>query len=263
MTLTPLLVYVLAQADSPAAEAPKATLLTYLKSGGYLSYLLIILSFVAVGLMIRNLIVLRMSRIAPPGVVARLDTLLRENDTAGALAFCNAPENRSFITGVFGGALARCARSPFGFLELRAALEESGEAEVDKLHRLTDGIGILAAVGPMLGLLGTVIGMILAFDSIGNVQGAGRSQELAKHMSMALVNTAEGLIVAIPCTVAFALFRRRIDHLTGEASAIVEELAGNIEQASGGEKPAAARQARPGGAPIPRAVAEGTRGVQV
>jgi biopolymer transport protein ExbB len=262
MTPTQLLVYVLAQADAtPPQES--MTLFQFLAGAGWLSYLLIMLSFLAVGLMIRNLIVLRMSRIAPPGVVARLDTLLRENDTAGALAFCNAPGNRSFITGVFGGALARCARSPFGFLELRAALEESGEAEVDKLHRFTDGIGILAAVGPMLGLLGTVFGMIGAFHSIGKFEGAARSQELAKFMSMALVNTAEGLVVAIPCTVAFALFRRRIDRLTGEASAIVEELAGNIEQASGGEKPAAPRHARPAGAPIPRAVAEGTRGVQV
>lgn len=262
MTPTQLFVYVLAQAGAAApAEAHRTTLLEYLASGSYISYLLILLSFLAVGLMIRNLIVLRMSRIAPPHVVARLDSLLRDNDTAGALAVCNAEENRSFITGVIGGALARCARSPFGFLELRAALEESGETEVDRLHRLTDGIGILAAVGPMLGLLGTVIGMIGAFDSIGNLEGAARSQQLAMFMSMALVNTAEGLVVAIPCTIAFALFRRRIDYLTGRASEIVEDLAGNIEQASGSEKPVAPRHAR--SAPLTRAVAEGTRGVQV
>lgn len=260
MTIYNLAVAILAQTETPAAPEPApTTLLTYIQSGGLLSYILIVLSFLALGLIIRNLIVLRMSRLAPPQVVHRLDVLLRENDTSGALAVCNDPANRSFITGVFGAALARCAKSPFGFLELRSALEESGQTEVDRLHRLTDGIGILAAVGPMLGLLGTVIGMIGAFDTIGRLEGATRSQELARFMAMALVNTAEGLAVAIPCTVAFALFRRRIDHLATEASVIVEELAGHIEQASGGEKPAAPRPARG----TPRAVAEGTRGVQV
>ncbi|MFM9996382.1 MAG: MotA/TolQ/ExbB proton channel family protein [Phycisphaerales bacterium] len=265
MTMLDLAFAFLAQTD-PAAptDAPRQTMLTYIQSGGLISYILILLSFVGLGLMIRNVIVLRMSRLAPPEVVHRLDRLLRDNDTPGAAALCADPAHRGFITGVLGSALARCAKSPFGFLEFRSAIEESGQAEVDRLHRLTDGLGILAAVGPMLGLLGTVIGMIGAFDSIAQIEGAARSQALARFMAMALVNTAEGLVVAIPCTVAFALFRRRIDGLTAEASIIIEELAGHIEQASGGERPAGARAARPaGGAVLPRAVAEGARGVQV
>ncbi len=264
MNLSALAVVLLAQTEPAGAPTEvRPNLLNFITSAGLLSYVLVALSFVALALIIRNLMVLRMSRLAPPSFVHALDARLRETDTAGALQLCNDPANASFIAGVFGPALDRCSRSPFGFLELRSALEEAGQTEVDRLHRLTDGVGIIAAVGPMLGLLGTVIGMIGAFDTIGRLEGATRSQELARFMSMALVNTAEGLVVAIPCTVAFALFRRRIDHLAGQASAIIETLAGHIERVSGGERPATARAQRAGGGAVPRAIAEGTRGVQV
>ena len=100
----------------------------------------------------------------------------------------------------------------------------------------------IAAVGPMLGLLGTVFGMIGAFQTIGTLEGAARSNKLAEFMSLALINTAEGLMVAIPCTVAFAVFRRRIDRLGADAGVIAEELAGLIEQGAGAESPGPARQ---------------------
>ncbi len=268
VTMTTHALLLLAQTQPGAAAPPTptpegATLWTYISSGGLLSWVLILLSFVALALVIRNLMTLRLARLAPPRVVAGLEGLLRENKTEEALAYCTDPQNDSFLTRVFGAALGRCVRSPFGFLELRSSMEEAGQAEVDRLHRLNDGIGIIAAVGPMLGLLGTVIGMIGAFDSIGRLEGATRSQELAKYMAMALVNTAEGLVVAIPCTVAFALFRRHIDRIADQTSRIAEELAGHIEHAAGGERPAGARPARPATPAVPRAISEGVRGVQV
>lgn len=246
MTMLDIVPYFLAQADpaAAAAKAPTKTLLDYVSDAGSLGYVLVILSFVGLALIIRNLIALRASRLAPPAVAHRLDVMLRENDLAGAQAFCAARENDCFLTRVFGAALARCGRSPFGFLEFRSSLEEAGQTEVDKLHRLNDGIGILAAIGPMLGLLGTVFGMIGAFHTIGSLEGATRSHQLAMFMSMALVNTAQGLIVAIPCTIAFALFKRHIDALAGRAGKVAEELAGHLEQqGTGSDRPAPARPA--------------------
>lgn len=249
-------------ATSPTATAPDAanseSILEYIKSGGPLSYVLVCLSFVAVALMIRNFIIYSRSRIAPDGAFERLSAMLRENDVEGALTYCSAPENNSFLTRVFGSALLRCSRSPFGFLELRSALEESGAREADRLHRSNEGLGILAAIGPMLGLLGTVIGMIGAFATIGKLEGTARSQQLAVFMSYALVNTAEGLFVAIPCTVAFALFRRHIDHLVGETAEKIEDLTRYLEQTSG--ESAAPRTTRPATAGVVRPAAE--RGVQ-
>ena len=173
-------------------------------------------------------------------------------------AYCKQPENDTFLTRVFGAALVRCARSPFGFLEIRSALEESGQKEVDRLTRVTDAIGLIAALGPMLGLLGTVFGMIGAFGSISDLEGAARSRELAGFMALALVNTAEGLAVAIPCTALFAVFRRRIDRWTGEVGEITETLASYLEHRQGAEK-ATTRPAayRPGPAPARAAVGPG------
>jgi biopolymer transport protein ExbB len=236
-------VLILAQdgsAGAAAKEAPSRSILDYIQAGGLISYVLVAISFVAVALIVRNILLLRESRLAPPEDFQRLDGMLRENDVEGALALCQSPEHDSFLTRVFGAALLRCSRSPFGFLELRTALEESGQRETDRLHRANDGIGIIAAIGPMMGLLGTVIGMIGAFMTIGTIEGPARSSKLAEFMSLALVNTAEGLIVAIPCTVAFALFRRRIDHLVGEIAEKIEALTRTLEQ-MGDQRSAPAR----------------------
>jgi biopolymer transport protein ExbB len=230
-------------AATTATKLPSKSILTYIREGGLLSYVLVTVSFIAVALIIRNVLMLRRSRLAPPEVLARLESQLRDNDIEGALAVCSAPENSSFIARVFGAALLRCSRSPFGFLELRTALEESGQRESDRLHRANDGIGIIAAIGPMLGLLGTVFGMIGAFASISTFEGAARSQQLAMFMSLALVNTAEGLLVAIPCTVAFSLFRRHIDQLVGEVAEKIEYLTRTLEQHGDGGSGAGAPQA--------------------
>jgi biopolymer transport protein ExbB/TolQ len=137
-----------------------------------------------------------------------------------------------FLTRLVSAALIRAMSTSEDLSDFRASVESVGPAEVDRLHRSTDLLGIIAAVAPMLGLLGTVIGMIGAFRTIGQVVGAQRSTELATFMSMALVNTAEGLVVAIPCTVAFALFRRKIDGMVDWVSKELERLATLAKQAS-------------------------------
>ena len=217
----------------------------YVTKGGTVGYVLVGLSFIAFALIIANIIQLRMSRLAPPDVVNGLEERLREHDIDGAVAFCKVQENDCFFTRMFESALVRCARSPFGFLELKSALEESGQRQVDRLTKMTDGVGLVAALGPMLGLLGTVFGMVGAFRTIGELEGASRSSELAKYMSHALVTTALGLVVAIPCTAAFTVFKRRIDRLAGELGQKAEELASYVQG-----KGATARPPAP--APAPR-----------
>lgn len=238
--------------DAPAANAATSkSVLEYITEGGIVSYVLVVLSFIAVALVIRNLIQIRARVMAPPELVSRLDVLLREGDMKGALVLCSDRGNDSSITRVFGAALARCLKSPFGFLEFRSALEESGQKELERLYRFNDALGIIAAVGPMLGLLGTVFGMIGAFAAISVLEGAARSHQLAGYMSIALITTAEGLIVAIPCTVAFALFRRRIDGLFNDVADITEDLASRVAQEGTPAERGVPRAARPEPAPRP------------
>lgn len=242
--LTPFVVGVQDAAPTPSTT----TLLQYIRQGGFVGAVLILLSIVAVSLIVAHFIVVRRARLAPPDVVEGLARYLREGDTDGATKFLAAPENESFIARVFGSALARCGRSSLGMLELRSALEESGQREADRLYRQTDLVGLIAALGPMLGLLGTVFGMIGAFGSISSLEGAARSSELARFMALALVNTAQGLAVAIPCTAAFSLFRRRIDGATAEMGQLAEELAGLVTGPASGQpavRPAQRPVARP------------------
>lgn len=238
--------------DAAPAPAPVAThsVLDYIQSGGVIGVVLIGLSVAALTLIIVCFFKLRMSSWAPPSVVAGLGTLLRDHDVEGAKRYCADPLHECFITGVIGIALHRCARSTFGFLELRSALEEAGQVETDRQHKPLDFIAIIAALGPMLGLLGTVFGLIGAFGNLAQLEGAARSKELAGHMSLALVNTAEGLMVAIPCTAFYAYFKRRVDRLASDAAMLIEELAVPLE-GKGAAPAAPARVAKP--APRPAA----------
>lgn len=241
--------FLIAQAATAAKAMNEMSVLDYIRSGHVVGYMLIALSFVAVGLMIWHVIEVRRVKLMPPGVAEELLARVRAGNIDGAKQICSSPENRSFITGMVGPALQRCTLSPFGFIEIRAALEESGSREVDRLYRTTDGIGLIAAIGPMLGLLGTVFGMIGAFGAIGQLEGASRSLQLASFMSIALVTTAEGLIVAVPCTIAYSLFRRRIERLVSEVGEVTEQLATYLERF--GEQ----AQPTPTPRPIPRPAA--------
>lgn len=233
-------------ADAPTGWMPR-NILEYIQSGGVLSYVLIALSIVALALMMRNAVALRPTRIAPPYVHDDLTRFARAGDTAGALEFCRKDENDCLLANAVGAGLERTGDSAFQSFEVRQEIEAAGRQEVDRLHRLNDGLGIIAAVAPMLGLLGTVIGMIGAFGAIGALQGAARSSELARFMSLALVCTALGLAVAIPCTIAFAIFRRRIDRLAADAAQDADGIArlftaawsGALAARSGATKPAA------------------------
>ncbi len=220
-----------------AVEAGSKTVLDYVKSGGVVGAVLILLSMTALTVLVLHLIQVRRAQLVPVEQATELQRLFRENDLQGAIRYCERGD--SFLVRVFGSALTRCARSPFGFMEIRTALEESGQREADRLNRSIDIIGLIAAMAPMLGLLGTTMGMIGAFNSIGSLEGAARSRELAGYMSLALVTTAEGLAVAIPCTAAYSLLRRRMDQIIGDAGEVVENLAAYVESPAG----------RPAGAP--------------
>ncbi|MFN0012524.1 MAG: MotA/TolQ/ExbB proton channel family protein [Phycisphaerales bacterium] len=245
----------LTQASEAAPSATEAaasvgaggrSLLQFVHSGGPLSYLLVLLSIAALALIVANMILLRRERLLPEHVREGLEKLLNQRQIEQAIRFCQVEENGSFLASIVGGGLSKAAKSHFGMLDLKSALEDTGAREVERLERINHWIGILAAVGPMLGLLGTVFGMIGAFATIGSLSGVQRSQELSTYMSLALVCTAEGLVVAIPCTIAFAIFRRKIDALTADAGDMAERLVAPVlGQAAAPAPPLPGAQAYP------------------
>lgn len=249
---------VLAMQGGEAPAAPSKTLVQYIAEGGEIGYIIIGLSFTAVVFIIAAFVRLRRARLAPEEHVSALDRMLRAGGVEQAITYCGAPEHESFLTRVMGAALLRCSRSPFGLLELRTALEESGQQEVARLHRSTDTIGLIASVAPMLGLLGTVVGMVGAFDTLSVSQGVAKPDQLAGNISVALITTVLGLIVAIPCTAVYSYLRNRVDSLVGEVGDLIEELAAHVEQ--GAAAPTQAPASAPARKPAPTPAPQGARG---
>ena len=112
--------------------------------------------------------------------------------------------------------------------EIKNAIEEAGQDRLRGSSRSTDGLGVIGTISPLLGLLGTVVGMVGAFDSM-SLSGGSNSEQLAANISMALVTTLMGLALAIPCVALFTWFRNRIDSLASEAGREVERLVLHLE----------------------------------
>jgi len=253
LTIAPhaLALGLLAQAgESPAVGG--ASLFDRINSGGVIGYIIISLSFVAVAFIVVHIVRIRLNALAPQYFIDELDDLLSKGDADRALTACEDPQNSCFLARVMAAGLSRYQRSPFGALELKGSLEEAGQEQIAKLYRSTDALALVAQISPMLGLLGTVVGLTGAFLTISQTEGFARPDQLAGDISLALITTILGLAVAIPVTAVVAFFRNRIDALAGEVAAIVDDLAGHLEEgASRASAPGGART--PGAAPRPGA----------
>ncbi len=228
-----------------------ASLFDRINSGGLIGYIIIALSFVAVAFIVVHIVRIRLNALAPQYFIDELDDLLSKGSADRALAACEDPQNSCFLASVMAAGLSRYQRSPFGALELKGALEESGQEQIAKLYRSTDALALIAQISPMLGLLGTVVGLTGAFLTISQTEGFARPDQLAGDISLALITTILGLAVAIPVTAVVAFFRNRIDSLAGEVAAIVDDLAGHLEE--GASKATSPASARPGAATRPAA----------
>ena len=243
----------LAQADTGGKS-----ILQHIASGGPIGLIIILLSFAAVALVVMHSIQIRLDKLAPAEQFDKLRDLLTKRELDNARTYCDSESHDSFLTRVIGAALTRCARSPFGLLEFRGALEESGRDQVARLYRSTEGLSLIVTVAPMLGLLGTVLGMVGAFNTLGSSSGGfAKPDELASSIAVALITTVLGLVVAIPVSAALVFFRNRIDSVTSEVAVMTEELLGLVEShQSNAQRGQSAQPARkPAVAPVgtPRA----------
>ncbi len=219
----------LAQQPIDAGVRRAMSFFDLLQAGGLIGYIIVSLSFVSVALIVVHLVRIRESALAPQIVVDDLDRLLARGEVDKALAACALPENTCFLSKVMGAGLSRYRRSPFGALELKGALEAAGQEQIATLYRSTDALALIAGIAPMLGLLGTVVGLNGAFATISSTEGFARPDQLAGDVSLALVTTIMGLVVAIPITAVVTYFRNRIDALAGDVAAVIDTLAAHLE----------------------------------
>ena len=184
-------------------------MLSIIEAAGWPIWPLIIASVVALALIIERLWSLRQSVVAPPGLVDRVLAEFRERGATPELLTKTAQQGP--LGRVLAAGLAN-ARSPRPVM--REAIEEVGSIVTHELERFLPTLGTIAAIGPLLGLLGTVIGMIEIF---GSQSSAGSNPIVLAHgISVALYNTAMGLIVAIPSMIFYRYFRGKVDGLVVE-----------------------------------------------
>ena len=213
-----------ASASSSGEAAETRTLLDTLKDGGVVGVVIILLSMVATGFVVEHFLTIRKAALMPEPVIEELDQLLATGQIDEAINACQLPENQCLISEIVLAGLQRFKASEFGFAEYKAACEEAGEDQTGRLYRKTEVLGLIGGIAPMLGLLGTVLGMISAFNTIAMKGGMARPDELAGGIGEALVTTLLGLMVAIPSMVAFSFFRNKIDSIIAEAGKRVEQI---------------------------------------
>jgi len=161
----------------------------------------------------------RKDMIAPPGLIARAETLLRDRRTNELLDFTRA--DPSYFAGVIQAAILEQSKGPAAMI--RAAESEAGNQALRRLRRI-EPLNIIGNISPMIGLFGTVYGMILAFQAIVSAGGTPDPVNLAAGIGTALVTTFWGLIVAIPGLASYAFLRNRIDELTAFASTEADRM---------------------------------------
>jgi biopolymer transport protein ExbB len=247
MTVSALVTGFVATAGNPATGD---SWLQTIQRGGVVGYIILALSVVAMALIVVHLVQIRRNALIPPDHVEELDSLLSRGEVVGALEYCLEPQHDSYVTRILGAGLTRYQKSAFGAFEFKNAIEEAGDEQTARLYRSTDVLGVIGSIAPLLGLLGTVLGMIGAFDSLSRSAGADH-EEMAAKIGLALITTLMGLILAIPCIALFTLFRNRIDAIGSEAAIEIERLTLHLESVPSPARPGAAAPRPAGGAPVP------------
>jgi len=197
---------------------------TIIEAAGWPIWFLIIASIAAVALIVERLMYLRSKTIAPVTLLTEVIQELKQKGVSDAMLErlqTNSPLGRIFAAG-----LKNVKSSP---AVMKEAIEEAGRSATHDLERFLTSLGTIASTSPLLGLFGTVVGMIEIF---GSQTAAGNSPAILAHgISVALYNTAFGLIVAVPSMIFYRHFRAQVDSLTIEmeqqAIKLVENLHGD------------------------------------
>jgi biopolymer transport protein ExbB len=221
-----IILFLLAQAlmapmalSQDGSGAPAGGLEGFFEKAGPIGWFIMLLSVVALTLIIKEVLEIRKQKLAPPEIVDEIEALLEAEEYQEAMEVCESEP--CYFTNVVAAGLPKLNAS---FEAMEKSLEEMMEEENTKLYGRLSWLSLIAAVSPMMGLLGTVQGMINAFEQIAATKGQATPDQLAKDISMALITTMLGLTVAIPVTAAFVFLRNRVVAYSLEISAVIEDM---------------------------------------
>ena len=215
-----------AAADASGDAAPKpaeaVTVTQFLAQGGPVMYVLAIASICLFWFTGEGFYMLRASKLAPPALIARVKEALKSGNYQEAWNVCKS--NRCFLGNVLAAGLERVGRSKDA---VEFAVEESSVRESTYLKTNTTYLSVVGVVSPMIGLTGTVWGMIHAFRTLGE-NGIANPSQLAANIGEVLVATMTGLVVAVPAFVFFYILRAQAQNAVLYAESQVYRLLDDI-----------------------------------
>jgi biopolymer transport protein ExbB len=200
-------------------------LITIVQQGGPLMVPILMCSFVLCLFTFERMLSLRRRRVIPRPFVRKFLHQLRDRalDEDEALELCR--DNGSAVAQVFAGAVQKWGRSA---VEVEQGIIDAGERVTNGLRRHLRVLNGVATVSPLLGLLGTVLGMIQAFNDIATADAMGKPELLAAGIGQALITTASGLTVAIPALIFYMFFLSRVDRLVMDIDSVAQKVVAEI-----------------------------------
>lgn len=217
-------------ADAAAEQAPKKTnLLDIIKTGGWAMWPLGACSVMLITFVVLNIRMVSRKALIPVGVVAPIRSAAAQHDVGQMYSICQSSPCL-FTKGLLPGLRKLNPDDPVASKnDMEGAIAESVGREEAQVAFWINFLSLITGVSPMIGLLGTVSGMIGAFQKIG-AGGMGKPELLASNIGEALITTATGLVIAIPAMFAFFIFRNNLSRIIreaeGEYSAILDSLTG-------------------------------------
>jgi len=204
-----------------AEEAVKKemSLLQLILEASYIGFLILILSFVGMALIIEHAMTIRRDKLLPHFFIAELEELFENEEYEEALQLCETEDN--LLSRIVAAGLSKV---DMGYDVMEESMAEAAEESSLSLQQKISYVSLIGAISPMLGLLGTVVGMIISFHKLASAGGHTNPADLAGGISMALVTTVMGLIVAIPMMAAYHYFRNKVMRFDLESGIIAGDL---------------------------------------
>ena len=227
---TPLLAQSPLPATSPAPVVPLApdyphtkTVLDAILHAGPVMYVLLVLSVFSVMLVVTYLMTIRRGAVVSGGFMATADALLRKRDHLGLLAVAN--RHGEAIARVVQKVLDFTTKNPNAdFQQVREIAETEGTRVAASLNNRVTYLADIGMIAPLIGLLGTAIGIVKSFAALSGDLGTARYALLSTGVSEALINTCGGLAIGIPAMIFYAFFRGRVQRLISDLESAVTHL---------------------------------------
>jgi biopolymer transport protein ExbB len=222
--------------NASAARQPPKGFLAIVFSGGIVGITIILglvgLSLTAAYLAFDQLLTLRKQEILPEGLGEEIRQQLAGGELTKAREACRRqPSLLAFVL------LQGLEEWEGGWSAVEKGVEDALAEQSARLFRRVEYLSVIGNIAPMLGLLGTVTGMIFAFERVASTQGGAGAADLAEGIYQALVTTVGGLIIAIPSLGAFAIFRNRVDELIAEAAYVTQHALAPLKRRKSGVTP--------------------------